>query len=45
MAYFGPIVFDNTVGEIGFFEIGELLLFVAMLISGFLHIKDPAVQK
>lgn len=26
LAYLGPIVFDNTVGEIGFFEIREHII-------------------
>ena len=34
LAYLGPIVFDNTVGRIGFFEIIEHILFVAMVLSG-----------
>ena len=34
LAYLGPIVFDNTVGEIGFFEILEHALFVAMILVG-----------
>lgn len=36
LAYLGPIVFDNTVGSIGVFEMIELALFIAMLGSGFL---------
>jgi hypothetical protein len=34
LAYVGPIVFDNTVGSIGFFEIVEHILFVLMVLSG-----------
>jgi hypothetical protein len=34
LGYLGPIIFDNTVGHIGFFEIIEHLLFVVMLLSG-----------
>ena len=34
LAYVGPIVFDNTVGNIGFFEIVEHVLFALMLLSG-----------
>ncbi len=33
LAYIGPIVFDNTVGSIGVFEIIENILFAAMLIA------------
>jgi hypothetical protein len=34
LTYLGPIVFDNTVGTIGFFEIFEHILFGMILISG-----------
>ena len=34
LAYVGPIVFDNTVGSIGFFEVVEHILFVFMVLSG-----------
>jgi hypothetical protein len=34
LAYVGPIVFDNTVGSIGFFEIVEHILFALMVLSG-----------
>jgi len=42
LAYLGPIVFDNTVGSIGFFEIIEHILFVAMVVSGItmLRVRD-----
>jgi hypothetical protein len=33
LSYLGPIIFDNTVGEIGVFEIIEHLLFAGMLLS------------
>jgi len=36
LAYLGPIVFDNTVGHVGVFEIIELALFIAMILSGIL---------
>lgn len=36
LAYLAPIIFDNTVGHIGFFEILEHLLFAAMLVVGIL---------
>lgn len=39
LAYLGPVVFDNTVGTIGFFEILEHVLFATILISGFLLLK------
>jgi hypothetical protein len=34
LAYLGPIVFDNTVGSIGFFEIVEHLLFALVVTLG-----------
>ena len=33
-AYIGPIVFDNTVGSIGFFEIVEHILFGFVIVTG-----------
>ena len=33
-AYLGPIVFDNTVGSIGIFEVVEHILFVLVVIFG-----------
>jgi multisubunit Na+/H+ antiporter MnhC subunit len=38
-SYLGPIVFDNTLGRIGFFEILEQVLFLTMLIVGFMMLK------
>jgi len=38
LAYLAPVIFDNTVGHIGFFEILEHLLFVAMLAVGMFHV-------
>ncbi len=38
LAYLAPIIFDNTVGHIGFFEIVEHLLFAAMLAVGIFHV-------
>jgi hypothetical protein len=32
-AYIGTIVFDNTAGTIGAFEIAELIVFAAMILS------------
>jgi deazaflavin-dependent oxidoreductase (nitroreductase family) len=40
LAYLGPIVFDNTVGRIGFFEIVEHILFVLVIVLGFFVWKD-----
>ncbi len=40
LAYLGPIVFDNTVGSIGFFEMIEHILFVAMVLSGIVMLRD-----
>ncbi|MFC2055404.1 hypothetical protein ACFLV7_14075 [Chloroflexota bacterium] len=40
LAYVGPIVFDNTVGSIGFFEIVEHILFVSVVILGFIMLKS-----
>ncbi len=36
LAYLGPIVFDNTVGHVGVFEMIELALFIAMILSAIL---------
>lgn len=38
LAYLAPVIFDNTVGHIGFFEIVEHLLFAAMFTVGVLHL-------
>ena len=40
LSYLGPIVFDNTVGSIGFFEIIEHILFAAMVLSGITMLRD-----
>lgn len=47
LSYVGPIVFDNTVGSIGFFEILEHILFVAMLVSGLIVLgsRQPTQPK
>lgn len=34
LTYLGPVVFDNTIGRIGFFEVLEHILFGMILISG-----------
>lgn len=43
IAYVGPIVFDNTVGSIGIFEIVEHILFVSVVILGFIMLKHEGV--
>jgi hypothetical protein len=40
LAFIGPIVFDNTVGNIGFFEIVEHILFVLVVILGIIILRD-----
>jgi len=40
LAFIGPIVFDNTVGSIGFFEIVEHVLFVLVIIFGILMLRE-----
>ena len=40
LSYLGPIVFDNTVGNIGLFEVIEHVLFVTMLVSGILMLRE-----
>ena len=40
LTYLGPVIFDNTVGSIGFFEILEHILFVMILISGINMLKN-----
>jgi len=40
LAYLGPIVFDNTVGDIGIFEIIEHILFAAMILSGVIMLRE-----
>ena len=40
LAYLGPIVFDNTVGSIGIFEIIEHVLFIALILSGIIMLRD-----
>jgi hypothetical protein len=39
LSYIAPIVFDNTVGHIGFFEILEHTLFVAMIAAGIIMLR------
>jgi hypothetical protein len=40
LTYLGPVVFDNTIGTIGFFELLEHILFVLVLISGFFMLRQ-----
>lgn len=40
IAYIGPIVFDNTVGSIGMFEIVEHILFVSVVIVGLIMLRN-----
>lgn len=40
LSYVGPIIFDNTVGNIGFFEIVEHILFVLAAILGISILRD-----
>lgn len=44
LAYLGPIVFDNTVGSIGVFEIGEHILFLLVIILGAILWRDQNVS-
>jgi hypothetical protein len=37
LAYLAAVIFDNTVGQISYFEIVEHLLFAAMLVVGIFH--------
>lgn len=36
LSYLGPVIFDNTIGSIGFFEILEHILLAIILITGFI---------
>lgn len=40
LTYLGPVVFDNTVGTIGFFEILEHIIFMMTLISGYMMVRQ-----
>ena len=44
LAYVGPIVFDNTVGIIGFFEIVELILLGLMVVFGAMMLRDRGLN-
>jgi hypothetical protein len=39
-AYLAPIVFDNTIGHIGFFELLEHILFFTMLVAAMLMLPE-----
>lgn len=39
-SYLGPVIFDNTVGTIGFFEILEHVIFFAIIVLGVLMLAD-----
>ncbi len=39
LAYLAPLVFDNTVGDIGFFEVLEHVVFFGMLVVGITRLK------
>ena len=48
LGYLGPIIFDNTVGSIGLFEIIEHFLFAILVLSGLTNlrrIKQVAIGK
>ena len=45
LAYLGPIVFDNTVGSIGFFEVIEHILFLFVIILGIIMWKGWVPRK
>jgi len=40
LAYLGPIVYDNTAGTVGPFEILELIIFAVMILTGMTMIKE-----
>jgi hypothetical protein len=40
LSYLGPVVFDNTVGTIGVFEILEHIFLVMILITGFIMLRN-----
>jgi hypothetical protein len=45
LSYLGPFVFDNTVGNIGFFEIIEHIIFAAMLLSGISMLSNRGIYE
>ena len=44
LAYLGPIVFDNTVGHIGFFEIVEHVIFGSIILLGIVNWRNRDVS-
>ena len=44
LSYLGPIIFDNTVGQIGFFEIIEHVIFAALIISDILLFTEKRTK-
>jgi deazaflavin-dependent oxidoreductase (nitroreductase family) len=40
LSYIGPVVFDNTVGTIGFFEILEHIIFALVVVVGFIMLNS-----
>ena len=40
LSYLGPVVFDNTVGTIGFFEKLEHIILVMILVTGFIMLRN-----
>ena len=45
LSYLGPIIFDNMVGTIGFFEIIEHIIFAAMLLSGISMLSNRRIYE
>lgn len=45
LVYLGPMIFDNTVGSIGFFEIVEHTLFALVIILGVVLWKEQNEQR
>lgn len=39
LSYLGPVVFDNTLGRIGFFEILEHIILAIILMTGFIMLR------
>lgn len=45
LAYLGPVVFDNTVGRIGFFEIVEHFLFGLVIVLGLIMWRERDAEQ
>lgn len=41
LTYIGPIIFDNTIGTIGFFELLEHIIFAVIIFVGLIMLKNP----